>query len=433
MNHLPTKSYMFWVHWIFVPLLFISIQGILIYSRTKPYGFQMSSLIGIEQQMAELNPSYIDSGTIIFTKDGYDGEFFYFFSKYFFDSKHHPFPVIDSVYFRFHRIGMPILTGAFSRILSWEFYPWIVVGLYNIFFVLSYFLFLKLLIHDEPWLPIFYLFSPFFMTGELLLVSDPLALGWGGIGVAYFYLARYNPQYLKNYLLSAGMLLGCMFIRETGIWLALGIGGMGYFLTRGRAIFSIGPLGILYGACIGLYLGFFLGVRFYPFPEIGINPNGFTQVLDYPLAGAIKSIQSNPKITGIMIQVWMLMMLLILSWIVLYQIHKDLRTIPLRIAILGILSPAYLGDSSYWDTFDNLSRMFTLVSPLLLAWRLETIALSRIRIYFWMNIILLILLIIRAFAITPPRTFQTAPLVPKYELGELDIRERDCPSLLRIG
>lgn len=431
MNNTNSKLNHPWIYWILIPGVFFAIQIVLIYSRIKPYDFDLTALIGIEAQMAELNPSYIQPGTILFTKDGYDGEFFYFFSKYFLDPNISQFPIIDSVYFRFHRIGMPILAGSLSRVFSWDYYPLIVIVLYNLFFVFSYFLFLKLLSQKEPWLAGVYLLSPFFLTGELLLVSDPLALGWGGMGVSLFYLARYNIHYSKYYILSAIFLLGCMFIRETGIWLAIGIGGMGYFMTRGKSIFAIGPLGYLYGLIVILYLGFFFGIRAYPFAEVGINPNGFSQVLDFPLSGAFQSIRSNPKVAGILIQILMLLLLLILTGISIFS--REGRTLPIRLAILGILSPAYIGDSSYWDTFDNLSRMFTLVSPLLLAWRLETVSLPRIRIYFAIHILLLLLLIIRAIAITPSRDFQKAPLAPKYELGESNTPSKDFPFLPRIG
>ncbi len=172
---------------IFVFLVLISI---IIFLRIRNYDFNLSSLILIWKGFADLNPSYIPSGFIIFEEGGYDGQFFFLLAKYLYSVGDVNFPILDSFFFRFHRLGLSWIVGSFGSIFGWQFYPHIALILLLSFHILSSLTLYSLLTEEFKYLFYYYLFSPFSILSATLLVSDSLMVSFCIISLAFFMFGK---------------------------------------------------------------------------------------------------------------------------------------------------------------------------------------------------------------------------------------------------
>ena len=84
---------------------------ILTYFKIQPYNYNLSSLIGLWKGFVELNPSLIDKAFVVYNDGGYDGQFFYLIAKSLFTEGLNSFPIMDSFFIRFNRIGLSLLAG----------------------------------------------------------------------------------------------------------------------------------------------------------------------------------------------------------------------------------------------------------------------------------------------------------------------------------
>ena len=153
--------------------------------KIQPYNFNISSLVGIWKGFVELNPTLIDKGFIIFNDGGYDGQFFYIISKSIFTNGLESFPILDSFYLRFNRLGLSLLSGFISIFVGFSFYPMITLLLLLFMHILSFFILYKMLKKSNKYLSYFHLFSPFSLNSILLLVSDSLFVSFTIISIYY--------------------------------------------------------------------------------------------------------------------------------------------------------------------------------------------------------------------------------------------------------
>ncbi len=361
LNRIP-----FWVFGILYCVYF----ACLVLNRVGDYDYNLSSLLGIYEGFAKLNPHYREESFLLYKDGGYDGQFFYFIARYLFLENFSSFPVLDSFRLRFTRIGMPILSGFGSTLFGFEHYPPVTLLILVSVHLIASYLFKKLLGNARKGLYLVFLFSPFTINANLLLVSDGLfadcffilayAIRRAGLSLTK-QTAHPTSVLLKKEILLP-LLLGAIFflsIRETSLPY---LGAILLFAVLNRQFFITG---VLFSALI-VYLIFYIFVGTYNgFPE-GTNPLGFLDLSDYPFFGFIKSLHipspftpgntSKEAIKFVLFGTLLSVGLQTLN----AQNWKD------RILMLPLYFLVFLGviaEVGYWSSFDNSSRFFTLAIP----------------------------------------------------------------------
>ncbi|MBP9161722.1 MAG: hypothetical protein KBF99_01005 [Leptospiraceae bacterium] len=381
---------------------------ILTYFKIQPYNYNLSSLIGLWKGFAELNPSLIDKAFVIYNDGGYDGQFFYLIAKSLFTEGLNSFPIMDSFFIRFNRIGLSLLAGFLSSIFGFGSYPIITLCLLTLFHIYSFKLLFGILDTEIKYLSYFYLFSPFSLNSNLLLVSDSL---FASFLIICIYVLKINGFNLDNLKLAASnrsynfisiflTITFLCFIRESGIIIA-GTLLLLSFLDREIRI------SIILLLSLGTYLLIIELIKLIPSFHHGTNPLGFLDLIDYPLFGFFKSIKFQ-SLSGIKNIFRELAKFPIFIFYIILALNltniKNRRDLILYIPIYFILFTAGVGEVGYWLSFDNISRMFTISLPWLIFLKQEKKAHND---YYALrfSFIVLLLLIIRIIYIKTPMEF----------------------------
>ena len=355
--------------WIFAVLYCVYFAA-LVQSRVGEYENNISSLLGIYEGFAKLNPHYREESFLLYKEGGYDGQFFYFIARYLFLENFSSFPVLDSFRLRFTRIGMSLLGGFGSSIFGFEHYPLVTLLILVSVHLIASYLFKKILGNPQKGLYLVFLFSPFTINASLLLVSDGLfaacffilvyAIRRAGLPLTKQIAHKTSPLLKKEILLP--LFLGTLFflsIRETSLPF---LGTIFLYALFMRQFFISG---VLFWALI-IYLCFYIFVGTYSgFPE-GTNPLGFIDLSDYPLFGFVKSLHIPSPLTlgnsskeAIKIVIFGVLLSVGLQTLNARTLRDRILVLPLYfIALLGIIAEA-----GYWSSFDNSSRFFTLAVP----------------------------------------------------------------------
>ncbi|GIX42096.1 MAG: hypothetical protein KatS3mg129_1829 [Leptospiraceae bacterium] len=207
-------------------ILYILISLILILLYTKQVNYNINLLIHLNQNMLELNPEMKFKNLIILKDEGYDGQFYYFISRYIYD-KNITNLVLDSTYFRMLRIGSSLLYGIIPSILGWEYYTYWVLILHIILFCYSFLLFYKILPSEKKYLSIIYLFNPFTIISNMLLIGDTIFISLFMIFIFLLYKCNFSLnqkkqiQFNKYYFLSILISILLILTKETLIFYLL--------------------------------------------------------------------------------------------------------------------------------------------------------------------------------------------------------------------
>jgi hypothetical protein len=413
-------------------ILFLIGFSLLVIRKIAPYDFNLSALIGIWQGFAELNPEYLPKNFVVFREGGYDGQFFFFLSRYIFDAEIQSFPVLDSFYFRFHRIGLSILAGIPGKIFGFSYYPALTLTLLVGLHLSSFLILEKVLRNKDSRLSMYYLISPYSLVSLILLLSDSLLVSLGIIAIYFLHRSKNLPWLIGSSLLLSLTLL----VRETSLFIILPL-GVWYIFQKDirRALASILPL-LVYG-------GFLLFTQNLNVENPGTNPLKFRDMTDLPLVGFWESfgpeISLNPKsILTELIKIYLFILYIVLGSNLLNLIRSEkeaflaskgtglqkivhliseyfrpgsafwrdtrsiqaLSAIPI-LATFGIISIAEVG---YWKSFDNLSRMFLLPLPIILILKAK---IPGYRDYGFLILsgILFLFVVLRILFITKPMSF----------------------------
>lgn len=380
-----------WQLWTVLFFFILGVLGLIDYKIT-PYDHSLSSLIGIWEGFYEINPNLVDPNFVIYKSGGYDGQFFYLLAKDLFNENDWSL-IVDSFYFRYHRIGLSFITGLFSHFLGSEHYPLITLTLLFFTFSASVYYLFKLLPDESKWLVLFYLFSPYSLNSNLLLVADSFFVSLAIISY-YFYRE-------KKFAIAFVFFLLTVFTRELGILFLAPIVFVSLFKREWKNVFLFSLPGILFLAFL------FYGWMNTP-SHLGTNPLGFKDMTDGPLFGFVKSFfdqntfQFKPKELPKLL--FLLSFLSIL--IVCYSSIKEsfLKDIDILIPILGSMFVIAIAEQGYWRSFDNLSRMFTLILPFSLLLHDVTKRYS-FRFFLGTSIVLFIFLLIRILFITQTKEY----------------------------
>ncbi len=381
---------------------------VLIIFKIKPYNYNLSSLIGIWKGFAELNPGLIEKGFTIYNDGGYDGQFFYLISKSLFTEGFQSFPILDSFFLRFNRIGLSVLSGFLAFLFGFKFYPIITLIILISLHIYSFILLRKILDPEIKYLSYFYLFSPFSLNSILLLVSDSLFASLSVICIYVFKRYVYSSDNsslpskisIDKYILTFLIITFTCMVKESGIIII----GTLLLLSFYNKNFKTSLILLL---SIGAYLAITLLFKLLPNVHSGTNPLGFADLVDYPLFGFFKSIQiqSMKDLKSIFREmakfpIFIFYFLLILN----LRNIRNFRDLIFYIPILFILFTAGVGEVGYWLSFDNISRMFTISIPWIVFLKQENKAHNDYYVLY-LSFIILILLIIRLVYIKTPMTF----------------------------
>ena len=367
-------------YFVYFGLFYLFLLATLLFFKLKPYEFHLSSLIGIWEGFQKINPTYIEKDTVIYRDGGYDGQFFFFLAKYissqFFGGEKLPFPILDSFFFRFHRITVPLLSGISCSIAGFKNYSLITLSILIFFHLYSSHKFLRFLLKEkyqetilsqkESIDPKFsseklslknrkfqillfcvYLFNPFALNSNLLLTSDSLV-------ISLFTLWVLTPQKEKTAKFLFLILL--LFSKETALFLLVPI--LWGFLRK-REFHSATLLfsGILV-YCIYRVLVLQLEV-----PNLGTNPIGFTNMVRIPFQGMLQSFLEGESRTFLFSNTLNLLyafsVFLLSSWTIL----KKKKFHALAFANLLVLGVVAIADVGYFLSYDNFTRLVAITIP----------------------------------------------------------------------
>lgn len=377
--------------WVLIFLFVLGVGG-LIYFKTAPYQHSLSALIGIWEGFYEINPNLVDSNFVIYKSGGYDGQFFYFLAKDLFDSGDWGL-IVDSYHFRFHRIGLSLFSGFISHFIGFSYYPAITLSFLFLLFFVSVFCLYSLLPEKSKWYVIFYLFSPFSLNANLLLVADSLFVSFGIIA---FYFFKNKKDYLAVFFF-----LLMVLTRELGVLFLLPIVLKNLSEKKWEKMILYSIPGFAFLCLVGY--GWI-----HPPNHLGTNPLGFRDMTDLPLFGFFKSFQEGESFQFKLKEfpkILFFISFLTLSITSIQSLKKSFSTdIYLLFPILGSLFVILIAEQGYWRSFDNLSRMFTLILPFSL---LLNDALKRpfLRLFLGISITLFVFFIVRILWITPTKEY----------------------------
>lgn len=376
----------------FLLVFYILGVGGLIFFKTAPYDHSLSALIGIWEGFYEINPNLVDSNFVIYKSGGYDGQFFYLLAKDLFVSSDWDL-IVDSYHFRFHRLGLSLLAGSISNLVGFSYYPMVTLAILFSTFLISVFCLYSLLPESQKWYVIFYLFSPFSLNANLLLVADSLFVSFGIIA---FYFFKNKKDFLAIFFFFM-----MVITRELGVLFLIPIIFKALEEKKWGQMFAYSIPGFAF-LCLVIF-----GL-IHPPNHLGTNPLGFKDMTDFPLFGFFKSFQENgsfqfkpkefPKI--------LFFISLISITVVSVQSLKNnfSKNINVLVPIFGSLFVILIAEQGYWRSFDNLSRMFTLILPfsLLLEDSFKNLFL---RFFLGISFSLFVFLMIRILWITPTKEF----------------------------
>ena len=334
--------------------LYLLLITFLVVTKIHSYQWNLWALAGIWQGFADLNPGYIEKNTLLFQDGGYDGQFFYLNARYLF-SDVQILPKVDSFYFRFHRIGFSVFGGLFSSLFGFSHYALVSLLLLVALAVLAYAL-LNNIIKSSLVMAVV-LFNPFVINSTLLLVSDSLFVSLLAISFYFFHRSgaiRFDQtasDTINNRLFLAALafLALAIFTRETGILFA---GAFFLYLVWQKKIRHA----LLLVIPVILFLGFVLVLRNIQLDFKGTSPLGFTDMIDWPLFGFVKSLDLQsfrPKALVVLPVFGFYLLLLLNLWNM-----QDRESFILLLPLLAMVAIATIAEQGYWRSFDNITRMF---------------------------------------------------------------------------
>ncbi|TGL62526.1 AZOBR_p60025 family cell surface glycopolymer formation protein [Leptospira jelokensis] len=377
--------------WIVLILFILGVVG-LIYAKTEPYGNSLSALIGIWEGFYEINPNLVDPQFVIYSSGGYDGQFFYLLAKDLFADEKWDL-IVDSFYFRYHRIGLSFASGTLSLLFGSANYPILTLILLFSVFILSVYCLYELLPKNSKWLVLFYIVSPYSLNANLLLVADSFFVSLALI--AYYFYSK------EKHFLAFLFFFFTVFTRELGILFLAPI-GLQFLLKKNWKLL------LLYSIPGILFIVFIIYGWVATPNHLGTNPLGFRDMTDYPLFGFAKSFIENGSF-HFKIKEFPKLLFLFSFFVVCYLCFSSLRQPSLQkleilLPILGSLLVIAIAEEGYWRSFDNLSRMFTLILPfsILLIEDKKNIGL---KLFLTSSALLFFFLLIRILFITPKKEY----------------------------
>lgn len=409
-------------------LLFLLLYGMVTAGVLCRVDFDPAALIRFGAPYAAQNPRLTPPGATVYTGNeshggnGYDGQIFYYYARTLFLPGAWPRGFNNA--YRAPRIGYPFLSALFSPLGSWG----VVAGMFIVQIVLllaGLYCFHLLLPPRRRFLTLFYLISPFTLQSYLLLVSDSVMISLQMIGF-YFFLKsdEKNRGTFFNDERGVSPVGDDVPALKRGVALAIAFCAFSLaVLTKESALFFLFPLGLLAlwrrdRVRIALLLSILLPMIFWQIylrSVHGMVPAGILQIFLSPFAGimelllhtvrTVNSLIGSPSLAALFALAKLgarsLLLLLILGTLPLLPGRWKERSFPFRAAIIFVLLSVCIADYYYfWGVYENISRMFTPLVPLVLLLKAEE-AKARSGFFLLVLTTLFLLVVLRLFLISP--------------------------------
>ncbi|MFN3603543.1 MAG: hypothetical protein ACK4UJ_02400 [Leptonema sp. (in: bacteria)] len=355
------------IYWILFYLIF---HFYLVFSYTKQTNYNFNLLIHINQKYIELNPETKFSSLVVLEQEGYDGQFFYFLSRYIYD-KNIKTVTLDSSTFRMLRIGVSVLYGFLPYYLGWSNYAILGILLNILIFIVSFIMLYKLLDQDSKYVSFFYLFNPFSFVSNMLLIGDNFFISFFVI-FAYFFsksLGRENhkKKQMLYYFGSLFFSIFLVFLKETALFYFLPL--FFYFFIKkdmkNTLLFSI-PIWFF-------FIWFFMIKSYIKVEEISSLSHlerirvPFKDLVFFYFS-LIENFITNRNFSKTFPYILLLFILIslgfqLINFLRIYNNFKELITLkffelffyaPIALVILSVV----IVDYEYWLAFDNIFRIF---------------------------------------------------------------------------
>ncbi|MDX1961146.1 MAG: hypothetical protein SFU98_21430 [Leptospiraceae bacterium] len=370
--------------YIFNIIVFLIFFSILVLIKIKHYNYNITSLIGFSDEVNRLNPNYIERNSIIFKNSGYDGQFFYLTSKFLFSSEITELPILDSFKVRFRRIGYPLVTGPILNLIGFQHYTVVsLIILTCLHFYSSYLL--KLLCKNNLYLIHFY--SPFVIISNLLLLADTILVSLFIITISLSKKIEITRGFKISSIFIITLISICL-TKETGIFLLVILFISDKYRTKNF---------LLYFLPLIIFVMFYLYVGQLNKISISINPLEFTDLIDYPLFGFIKSFSYiDLKNSRDIAKTFGNLILVSLLFSIILQIINNRLDISNRLILSYFIITILLAEVGYWLNYENIARFFTLTTPIVILNKSYSVK-YRTFLYFVFILLSLFFVIIKIF------------------------------------
>ncbi len=383
--------------------LFLSFLLILFYTRQANYNLNL--LIHVNESMLNYNPSMQFKNLLVLKQEGYDGQFYYFISRYLYDKNIHDI-TLDSTTFRMLRIGSSILYGFIPFFIGWEYYTYWVLLIHYILFLFSYFEFYKVLDDNKKYLSIIYLFNPYVIISNMLLIGDTIFISLFMIFISVlmkinFDFDKKNQIEINNYywfILILGMMIA--LTKETSLF---------YFITFGFIFLikkDIKGIVLIIIPILVLLIWYILVHNYFHFHDLNplshtsriripfLEMMGFYKNLLYSLSSLMDFMKSIPYFIILLLYLY----LILLGFKVIIHSSKDffyiIKNLILFFPIIIIVIIIAVVDLEYWLAFDNIFRIFSFAFLWLLFLDFKN-KVNHLFGFYVLNLIITILLIFR--------------------------------------
>ena len=377
-------------------------------AATSPYGFNPTALIHFGNFYIEQNENLTPVNAVRFQGNeqyggnGYDGQIFYYYARSLFMLGTWPDGFNNA--YRAPRIGYPFLAGIFSFMGSWgTVFGMIFIQI--ILLLLSLAALIKILPDDKRYLALFYIFSPFSLQSFVLLVSDSVMVSLVIIGY-YFYLKMEDAFSKISFNETAAFIFFSLAVltKESSLFFLFPL-GLYALVKKDKKRILLMVLILLPMILWQLYLRHSHGMLPAGVLKIFLSPfNGifYLALTTYDMTG---DFFRNPGLSSLMVLMkhsikWFLFLLIIFSCGVFFS-GGIKKLLPLRLGVLITLISVVMADYYYfWGIYENISRMFTVLVPLMILVKGEE-GKKRFNLFFGILSLLSLLVFLRIIFLTP--------------------------------
>jgi hypothetical protein len=384
---------------IFSLVAFFLLYALSTFAIWKRYNLNPTSMVNFGHEFALLNASETPKSAIVFKGEegnlgaGYDGQIFYYFSRPISNFNLNWPKGFDESY-RAPRIGYPLLIsifGLFGQKMA-------IFGMYflNISLLfLSYLALRSILEKTYKNLSLLYLLSPFALGSYSVLVSDSVMVSL--VVLSYFFFLR--KQFIPFSLLAGLAIL----TKEPALFFLFPLGLKSLIEKNRKATIAVASsllIPFLWQSYLRFTFPNWSAMRLTDFilPLEGISRYIY-EIQDFLFSDGKLELGKFARLLG------RFPLLILFSFGLSLSLSKNWK-IGWNFRLAMILTLFMVGTAGYyhfWSVYENISRMFTILIPILIFWKNEDKELVT-RPIEWMVYTILALFVFKLFFISKPLT-----------------------------
>jgi hypothetical protein len=384
---------------IFSLVAFFLLYALSTFAIWKRYNLNPTSMVNFGHEFALLNASETPKSAIVFKGEegnlgaGYDGQIFYYFSRPISNFNLNWPKGFDESY-RAPRIGYPLLIsifGLFGQKMA-------IFGMYflNISLLfLSYLALRSILEKTYKNLSLLYLLSPFALGSYSVLVSDSVMVSL--VVLSYFFFLR--KQFIPFSLLAGLAIL----TKEPALFFLFPLGLKSLIEKDRKATIAVASsllIPFLWQSYLRFTFPNWSAMRLTDFilPLEGISRYIY-EIQDFLFSDGKLELGKFARLLG------RFPLLILFSFGLSLSLSKNWK-IGWNFRLAMILTLSMVGTAGYyhfWSVYENISRMFTILIPILIFWKNEDKELVT-RPIEWMVYTILALFVFKLFFISKPLT-----------------------------